>query len=352
MFESANTAPAFGQIKMSMNIIKRKLKEQGISKISYMEDTSSLSWAIKRAMPLSPSQISSAIKYTQAKGSSIPYSYMLDDITESGVFFDFGTIEHNSMHKDVVRTHQLYNEGILNLPFDKCIFRYTREFDDHREKEENLIYLRKVDDGIEIMTFCKIKVDKLSWANSGIPIKIYREQVVLREGKSAFEYDVLFSDKERLMELYTQEGFNNLIKHTSEDLFTPLMILNTRYIPNLQSTKSGLFNESKRSAELGNQCITVDGKLYSELSKKGKGKRGKKQPHIRRGHIRNLSSGQRVWVRDCVINMPVANGVLDNAKRYSVLSNKRSVLSTNENTLSANLLKRIKKFIPPVFLRN
>lgn len=325
------------------------LKAKKINKIAYHPDSKIITADTKRSTPLVPSTITSIIDAVESKGEGVDCSSLIKEICYDAHYFDFGVITNRALHESATRSHSLFCDSALDLPFDSVIFKYIRTFEDDTPDEDNIVFIKKTDRGVKLSSFCKIKEGYSAIITSGLDIEIFKS-CTLEKGRVRFSYRPLFTTFKDLDNYYDEKYLLGYLKHLHEDVFGPLLILNTRYITNKESTEKNLFDYRNRDKELGNKCINIDGQLYSDLATKTKGSNKRKAPHLRRGHIRKLKNGQSIWVRDCVVNIPSSNGVFKNKQRYKVVVNEpistgRKIANNPLKTEKISYLSRFKKLI-------
>jgi hypothetical protein len=82
------------------------------------------------------------------------------------------------------------------------------------------------------------------------------------------------------------------------------LILATDGVPRRVQKASQLINaEHVRKGKPRIPAVThIDFRRYLEADETTPGHHASPVPHLRRGHIRRLQDGRRVWVRDCLVN--------------------------------------------------
>jgi hypothetical protein len=299
---------------------------------------------LKRSERLSPSLIERHLEAIESTGGDILFTPLIKGIAHKAAFFDFGVLDVTTLSKETDRASELFNENFLKLPFQYCIFRFFRKLQNGK-KEENLCYLRQDEEGILLLGFCKYETvfNKFN-VTSDLMLFIERSKGKGKEITTSYlgvtnqeEYDAMVKPLE-----------GDYLSHCIEDVLGTLLILNTKNVPAKSETEHLLFDGVDRELDKVNQKIVIDGKFYTETMKV-KGKKGTKSPHPRRGHIRQLSTGKKTWVRDCLINID-ANTVdihqVINAQYYEV--KKKS--PKNVTTYMAN--RKLKQFSITQGLKN
>lgn len=299
---------------------KRVFKELGLSDICVNEKHDLVSARIKFSKPITPAVISSLVKIERQTGLNTPLCKHVHSVLERGVLFDFGNIDEDVLYKEAMRGRKLYTEGILDLPFENCMFRFKSHASQVGESVEVFSLIHKSEKGMIATAYMKTTINHELVVMPVGTFELWDNKyhtVPEVQGRQKLEGEMLHPDPI----LYDSDLLKEQMGIAYKSIFCPLLILNTRYVPSKTKTVPRVFNSIDRANKAVNTTVFVDGKIYAELAKVKK-THNKRIPHLRRGHVRTLKSGKQIWIRDCLVNFTTnqdINQLYSNQRSYKVI---------------------------------
>jgi hypothetical protein len=313
----------------------RELREHGLSFVSINTEANIISARMKFSKCITPASIACLNSLAKEQGLKNVQTKHIQDVLDEGVLFDFGTIDEDVIYKESMRGRKLYSQGVLDLPFEKCMFKFKSSASQIGERIELFCLINKNSNGMIITGFIKSNIngEQVLMPVATFEITDHKYNTLPDMPGRELIQGYLLHPK-NIGEDLEKEYINILYK----SVFCPLMILNTRYVPFTKKVVPKTFKGVKRSKTSESSIIFVDGKLYTEFAK-AKTNQNKRTPHLRRGHVRTLCSGKQVWVKDCLVNFSAnsdINGFSSNDRSYKVIHNQTSEVITNNQLLKKN----------------
>lgn len=181
--------------------------------------------------------------------------------------------------------------------------------------DATLIHLKEIEDGWVKgrVFFRRSETKKWDICNFGFKIKPY----VSKQGLETYPvFETLTSDL-----LYHGKGLDVFVNDVGGEITTVIEFLAILHCTNVsvETKKPSKEVNKKRRAQgkkplLAYKVLTIPG-MTGEHHHRG-GTHNSPRTHLRRGHIRRLSSGKRVWVNACLVNRDAKNGMV--VKKYAV----------------------------------
>ena len=224
--------------------------------------------------------------------------------------FEFGKFDYGDFIDILSDSATCWNEGLLNFPFDECVMMHdyrtinipklTQTHDD-----VSVYHIKTIDDFVDITEWRVANTEE--HGETTVPpffkVRLYR-QGERKEGDKVYELELLpckFSDPTA----YTR-AIGPFKDACGEFIDTPLamaMYLNT----------TGVIAERLPAPEALNKARIKRGKLplpdryvvrldfKHQQVQRGDGTHASPRPHYRRGHVRTYASGEKTWVKACIV---------------------------------------------------
>jgi hypothetical protein len=233
---------------------------------------------------------------------------------KAGRLIDFGNLPNAFMIEHGYRGKTFYSEGWIGQPFvDPWIGM-------HRWEQGVSVYVVALVEGAhpagghcEIVEFTPMLV-------SGHPFLSIGDRLLFTPKPGSKDGDLNAMVVPAVARLYGKpiEHFKHAAMAAADNIITPLMtmlmILNTDGIEReLRAPSAKLARAREKSGKPPippHEVVKTQGYVTAVIGR-GRGVKGPAQgghhaspiPHLRRGHIRNLASGQRTFIRDTLVNM-------------------------------------------------
>jgi hypothetical protein len=225
--------------------------------------------------------------------------------------FDFGKFNSDDLWDNAKRGFELFKEGFLRLPFENVVFvaDVTPPVGDGVGIKTSRLYVfaSEIDNNdILINVFGDFRVK--SSIGSGYKLIFAPMSTVIFSthsedtGKDILKYDTSNSDTNPLM----NKDWLRIMQNAAIRLIVGgSMLLNTKGMPVTQKGNPLVFNP--KSKEAPSLITYIDTNSYTRALTNTL--KSTKRPHLRRGHIRNLADGRKVWVKDTMINFHLNGGI-------------------------------------------
>ena len=246
--------------------------------------------------------------------------------------FDFGTVPDSILKKEAVRAAPLLARGLLDIPFERVLFRYM--FIPDREELEQEQYLPSImvdEEGHAIpQPYCTLVIRKTSncWLafdltaltdelkhRLSIPRSIHTWDLTV-SGTISAQIDEKgecrwiaskehYAQTQGLPKELQAEASDRLLGGLADTIASFSLLLNAKNVPRRTVEPPPKVNAKRaRNNKPPLTRITyIDGARYTTaLNNTARGgTHSSPVPHLRRGHIRHRY-GKAFWVRDCIVN--------------------------------------------------
>lgn len=272
--------------------LKRKLHRIGITDfIAGNEDPHSFFLSANKHFKLTPSTLYSLCDYLETQNNVLnhedspnwtPYDNIANSLA-SAECFDFGIVDYTLLCQAMPKATAMYGQGILKLPFTFTCFDITLPSDG--TKSHQLIIAEQLENTVLLRTF--LYLDDLN-------IVILKHVFELKSDEySEYQFRPIWTHKAYEKDLNESETF-------AIGVFSwALMVLNTKGA--IKKSKVRRNYTAEKTTSPSKKTVTViNTSKYEQAQSMKRG--SNKSPHLRRGHVRNYTSGKVVWVKDAVIN--------------------------------------------------
>jgi len=261
--------------------------------------------------------------------------------------FDFGVVPDSILRKEASRAAPLLARGLLDIPFERVLYRYMFIPDAAIVREGGPIPDEMVDSDGKMLPqpYCSLIIRQphcqwLAFDISAMPDKLksrlnlphsFNEWEVTVSGTISAEIDEqgecrwraskkYYAQVSAVAPEYRQDAADHLLGGLADTIASFSLLLNAKNVPHRIEEPPAKVNakRERNNKPLLTRVTYIDGARYTTAAYNTS--RGNTHaspvPHLRRGHIRHL--GERVvWVRDCVVNAYSRDSV-DIRNQYNV----------------------------------
>jgi hypothetical protein len=261
--------------------------------------------------------------------------------------FDFGTVPDSILKKEAVRAAPLLARGLLDIPFERVMFRYMFIPDRQELLEEKFLPDLMLDEaGNPIpQPYCTLVIRGVenSWLafdltaltdglkhRLGIPKANYTWDLTV-SGTIAAQIDnqgecrwvaskKYYAQTHALPDELKEEGADRLLGGLADTIASFSLLLNAKNVPRRTVEPPAKVNakRARNDKPLLTRITYIDGARYTTAATNtaNGGSHSSPVPHLRRGHIRHRY-GKAFWVRDCIVNA-LSRDEIDIRNQYNV----------------------------------
>jgi len=284
--------------------------------INKVDDNTSI--VVKSEDPrISPQQWSTVFSKLNTSSNSIYKEFwsQLENKVTAAQVFEFGDIEDSKIIKDAPRAAELISNKYLDLPFNSVIYWYTLNTEVHSPNRMATIIVKGIIENSQfyfIADFRKLSYDELQvyqkTINNNKCAYILAGAGYLNPdmGNNAWSGDII-SVPDGLTKYHSLLECKNITASSLGDGMSYLSLLvATKGIPrNTETPSAKLQAKRKSNNKYPLSSVTyIDTHYYSRAVNNTDSKltHASPVPHLRRGHIRNYQDGQKVWIKDTIVN--------------------------------------------------
>lgn len=284
-------------IDVKSKVLRRKLSVPSVQLLG-----NNAAFAIMNPKHVSPATVAQVVQtVTDGAGRFPVYDATLDRL-RSAEYFNFTELDFDVLHSEALRAEELIALGLLRLPYTNTIFNIVATEQNANAKDGYFVIASQNETLIEMIMY-RVTLESTALNRSFLTafawIRI--DTRAIRRGEPGNAGSPLLVSQRWVGHPDSGEKIlNEEMTRTVQSVFAALLILNTKKVEASQSPDSKAWQGITRSGDKPCLVTTVKAGEYFRALNESTARAGPR-PHLRRGHIRRLASGEQTWVRDCVV---------------------------------------------------